>query len=59
MKNQIKKTVVIMLVFAMVFAMAACGKDGGSDKTNELDLSSAEWEEIVEAAKGTTGSIQR
>lgn len=54
MKNQIKKTVVIMLVFAMVFAMAACGKDGGSDKTNELDLSSAEWEEIVEAAKGTT-----
>lgn len=54
MKNSIKKILVLMLALAMIFAIAACGKDGGSESENQLDLSNAEWEEIVEAAKGTT-----
>ena len=45
-----KKLLAFILALGMVLALAACsGKDGPP-----ASLSSASWEEIVDAAKGTT-----
>ena len=44
-----KKVIALMLAFAMVFALAACGsKDAGE---SAADLSSMSWYEIVDQAK--------
>ena len=50
-----KKLIALMLAFAMVFALAACGsKDAGEAETEATsDLASMSWDEIVEQAKGT------
>lgn len=51
--NTMKKLLASLMALAMVFALAACGNSGSTD-SEELDLQSASWEEILEAAKGTT-----
>jgi len=45
----IKRILTLMLIFVITFGLTACGAE------EEIsDLSNASWEEIVEAAKGTT-----
>lgn len=51
--NTMKKLLASLMALAMVFALAACGNSGSTD-SEDLDLQSASWEEILEAAKGTT-----
>lgn len=48
---KLKRLFCIMMACAMLLC-AGCGSK--ADKTEEIDLSSASWEEIIEAAKGTT-----
>ena len=42
----------LLLAFTLLFSFNGCGQE--QSETQELDLSSAEWDEIVEAARGTT-----
>jgi len=44
-----KKFTALILCTALLLALPACGK-----KNSALDLASAQWEEITEAARGTT-----
>ncbi len=44
-----KKTIALILVCMLVLPLLGCG-----GKTEEIDLANASWEEILEAAKGTT-----
>ena len=44
-----KKTIALILSIVMLLGLTACGK-----KADQIDLTSASWEEILEAAKGTT-----
>jgi len=44
-----KRIIALLLTFVMVLLLFGCGK-----KTDEIDLNTASWEEIVEAARGTT-----
>jgi putative spermidine/putrescine transport system substrate-binding protein len=44
-----KKLIALLLVFLMLPGLVGCGT-----KENEIDLENASWEEILEAAKGTT-----
>ena len=44
-----KRLLALMLAACMLLGLAGCGK-----KTESLDLTAASWDEIVEAAKGTT-----
>ena len=44
-----KRMLAFVLAVILLLGLSACG-----GKTEEIDLSSASWEEIVEAAKGTT-----
>lgn len=44
-----KRMLAFVLAMILLLSLSACG-----GKTEEIDLSSASWEEIVEAAKGTT-----
>ena len=44
-----KKMLALLLSLIMVLPLIGCGQ-----KNEEIDLSNASWEEIVEAAKGTT-----
>ena len=44
-----KKMVALLLACTMMLALFGCSK-----KTQEMDLAAASWEEIVEAARGTT-----
>ena len=47
-----RKLLALLLAFTLLFSFNGCGqKQSGTQK---LDLSSAEWDEIVEAARGTT-----
>ena len=47
-----RKLLALLLAFTLLFSFIGCGqKQSGTQK---LDLSSAEWDEIVEAARGTT-----
>ncbi|MBE6041563.1 MAG: ABC transporter substrate-binding protein, partial [Clostridiales bacterium] len=46
-----KKLIALMLAFAMIFALAACGSKEAEEAP--ADLSSTEWDQIVEQAKGT------
>lgn len=47
-----RKLLALLLAFTLLFSFNGCGqKQSGAQ---ELDLSSAEWDEIVEAARGTT-----
>lgn len=52
MMNKVKRMVSLLLVMAMVLSLAACGNSSQSDAA--LDIETAGWKEIVEAAKGTT-----
>ena len=45
-----KKILPLILALTMLLSLAACGEKPGS----EIDLSGASWDEIVEAARGTT-----
>ena len=45
-----KKLLSLLLVFATLLCFTGCSKQESAD----LDLASAEWDEIVEAARGTT-----
>ena len=44
-----KKIIALLLAIIMVLGLTACGA-----KKQEIDLQNASWEEILEAAKGTT-----
>ena len=44
-----KKIIALLLAIIMVLGLSACG-----GKTKEIDLAAASWEEILDAAKGTT-----
>ena len=44
-----KKLIALLLSVVMVLGLAGCGA-----KVKEIDLNNASWEEILEAAKGTT-----
>ena len=44
-----KRIIALMLALVMVLGLTACGA-----KEKEIDLSTASWDQIVEAAKGTT-----
>ena len=47
-----RKLFALLLAFTLLFSFNGCGqKQSGTQK---LDLSTAEWDEIVEAARGTT-----
>ena len=45
-----KRIVALFLAVLMLFGLTACG----AKKTEGIDLANASWEEILEAAKGTT-----
>ena len=45
-----KKIIVLTLVLAMLLGLTACG----GKKTEQIDVAGASWEEILEAARGTT-----
>ena len=45
-----KRLIAMLLAVLMLLSLTACG----SKKTEEMDLANASWEEILEAAKGTT-----
>ena len=45
-----KKFIAMLLVVLMLLSLTACG----AKKAKEIDLNNASWEEILEAAKGTT-----
>ena len=45
-----KKFIAMLLAVLMLLSLTACG----SKKTTEIDLTNASWEEILDAAKGTT-----
>ena len=47
-----RKLLALLLAFTLLFSFNSCGQKQSG--TQELDLSSAEWDEIVEAARGTT-----
>lgn len=47
-----RKLLALLLAFTLLFSLTGCGQKQSG--TQELDLSSAEWDEIVEAARGTT-----
>ena len=47
-----RKLFALLLAFTLLFSFNGCGQKQSG--TQELDLSSAEWDEIVEAARGTT-----
>ena len=47
-----RKLLALLLSFTLLFSFNGCGQKQSG--TQELDLSSAEWDEIVEAARGTT-----
>lgn len=47
-----RKLLALLLAFTLLFSFTGCGQEQSG--TQELDLSSAEWDEIVEAARGTT-----
>ena len=45
-----KRMIALLLAMVMLMGLTACG----TNKNAEIDLTSASWEEILEAAKGTT-----
>ena len=45
-----KRVIAMLLAVVMLLGLTACG----GKKTKEIDLTNASWEEILEAAKGTT-----
>lgn len=47
-----KKVMTVLLALSLVLLLAACG--GSKKDVEEIDLQAASWEEILEAAKGTT-----
>ena len=47
-----RKILALLLAFTLLFSLTGCGQE--QSDTQKLDLSSAEWDEIVEAARGTT-----
>lgn len=47
-----RKLLALLLAFTLLFSLTGCGQE--QSDTQKLDLSSAEWDEIVEAASGTT-----
>ena len=47
-----RKLLALLLAFTLLFSFNGCGQE--QSDTQKLDLSSAEWDEIVEAASGTT-----
>ena len=46
-----KKLTALLLALVMTLSLAACG---AKEEENTMDLTTASWEEIVEAARGTT-----
>ena len=46
-----RKLLALLLAFTLLFSFNGCGQEQSG--TQKLDLSSAEWDEIVEAARGT------
>ena len=46
-----KKLMALLLAMVMTLSLAACG---AKEEENTMDLGTASWEEIVEAARGTT-----
>ena len=44
-----KKAIALILAIVMLLSLTACGK-----KAEQIDLTNASWDEILEAAKGTT-----
>ncbi|MCR4747189.1 MAG: ABC transporter substrate-binding protein [Clostridiales bacterium] len=49
----LRRTLAILMALTMILSFAACTKSDG-DKESSQDLSSMTWEEITEAARGTT-----
>ena len=47
-----RKLLALLLAFTLLFSFNGCGQEQSG--TQKIDLSSAEWDEIVEAARGTT-----
>lgn len=57
-KTKMKKLIALLLTAAMALGLAACAKPAETAQTGEaaaaFDVSTADWDAIVEAAKGTT-----
>ncbi len=57
-KAKMKKLIALLLTAAMALGLAACAKPAETAQTGEaaaaFDVSTADWDAIVEAAKGTT-----
>ena len=49
-----KKILALLLALVMTLSLVACGANEEEMTADVLDLSTASWEEIVEAARGTT-----
>lgn len=49
-----KKLLALLLALVMTLSLVACGSSEEEVEVDALDLSTASWEEIVEAARGTT-----
>ena len=49
-----KKILALLLALVMTLSLVACGENEEEMTVDVLDLSTASWEEIVEAARGTT-----
>lgn len=49
-----KRILALLLAVVMVFALTACGESKNPTNENTFDINTASWEEIVEAARGTT-----
>lgn len=47
-----KKFISIIVTFAMIFSLVACGNK--KENKNEVDLKNKDWNSIVEKSKGTT-----
>ena len=52
---RVKRMLTLLLALAMALSLAACGGGSGEGTGSAgLDLEAASWEEVVEAARGTT-----
>lgn len=49
-----KKILALLLTAAMILGLTACAKPAAPAEAAAIDLNTADWDAVVEAAKGTT-----